>query len=136
MKRTGRRSDCPISFALDLLGDAWSLLVMRDLMFTERRTYTDFLRAEERISTNILAERLRRLEAAGLIRRCGTGRGAEYALTTKGLDLLPAMVDLIAWSARYDRHTGAPPAFVTRIRKDRTRLLADLQRQLRARYGL
>ncbi len=136
MKRTGRRSDCPISFALDLLGDPWSLLVLRDLMFTDRRTYTDFLRAEERISTNILAERLRRLTSAGLIRRRGSGRGAEFTLTRKALELLPAMLDLIAWSARFDRHTGAPPAFVSRLRKDRARLQAELTRGLASRYGL
>ena len=91
MKRTGRRSDCPINFALQTFGDAWSLLVIRDLMFTDRRTYTDLLGAEEGIATNVLADRLKRLQALGLIRRRGTGRGATYGLTEKGLDLLPAM---------------------------------------------
>lgn len=136
MKRTSRRSDCPINFALQAFGDAWSLLVIRDLMFTERRTYTDFLGAEEGIATNILADRLRRLQDLGLIRRRGTGRGATYALTEKGLDLLPAMLELISWSARHDRRTAAPPDFVAGIRRDRAAVATALRTRLRQRHGL
>jgi DNA-binding HxlR family transcriptional regulator len=136
MKRTERRSDCPINFALQTFGDAWSLLVIRDLMFTERQTYGDFLGAEERMATNILADRLTRLTEAGLIRREGEGRGARYALTKKGLDLLPAMLEFISWSARYDNQTGAPPAFVSRIRNDRKRVVEEIQARLKARYRL
>jgi DNA-binding HxlR family transcriptional regulator len=136
VKRTSRRSNCPINFALQTFGDAWSLLVVRDLMFTDRRTYTDFLGAEERIATNVLADRLRRLQAQGLIRREGTGRGAMYALTEKGLDLLPAMLELISWSARYDRRTAAPADFVARIRRDREAVATELRTHLRPRYGL
>lgn len=136
MKRTGRRSDCPINFALQTFGDAWSLLVIRDLMFAERTTYTDLLNAEERMATNVLADRLKQLQAAGLIRRRGSGRGAEYALTQKALDLLPAMLELVSWSAKYDRRTAAPREFVARIRKDRRRVIAELQEGLRRRYAL
>src|SRR5574341_1941521 len=74
VKRTGRRSDCPINFALQTFGDGWSLLIIRDLMFTERRTYGDFLGAEEGIATNVLADRLKHLQAQGLIRKRGSGR--------------------------------------------------------------
>jgi DNA-binding HxlR family transcriptional regulator len=136
VKRTTRRSDCPINYALQMFGDAWSLLVIRDLMFTERRTYTDFLNAEEGMATNILAARLQQLQADGLIRRRGSGRGAEYALTQKGLDLLPAMLELIAWSGKYDRRTGAPKEFLARIRKTRARVTAELSDQLRRQYDL
>lgn len=136
MKRTGRRSDCPINFALQTFGDAWSLLLIRDLMFTNRATYTDFLNAEERMATNVLADRLRLLQAAGLIRKRGSGRGAAYALTEKGLDLLPAMLELVSWSARYDRRTAAPREFVARIRGDRQRLTAELNKGLRRRHKL
>lgn len=136
VKRTGRRSDCPINFALQIFGDAWSLLVIRDLMFTERRTYTDFLHAEEGMATNVLAARLRHLQVAGLIRKRGSGRGAEYALTHKGLDLLPTMLQMIAWSALHDRHTAAPPKFIASIRKDRARVEAELREALRRPYGL
>jgi DNA-binding HxlR family transcriptional regulator len=133
MKRTSRRSDCPINFALQTFGDAWSLLVIRDLMFTDRRTYTDFLSAEEGIATNVLADRLKRLQALGLIRRRGRGRGATYGLTQKGLDLLPTMLELISWSARYDPRTAAPPDFVTRIRRDREAVATELRQSLDSR---
>ncbi|PYP33599.1 MAG: hypothetical protein DMD49_02835 [Gemmatimonadetes bacterium] len=98
-------------------------------MFTDRRTYTDFL-------ANVLADRLKQLQALGLIRRRGTGRGATYALTEKGLDLLPAMLELVSWSARHDRHTAAPPDFVARIRRDREAVATALRKNLRRGYGL
>jgi DNA-binding HxlR family transcriptional regulator len=136
VQRTERRSDCPVNFALQTFGDAWSLLVIRDLMFTDRNSYTDFLNAEEGMATNVLATRLQQLQARGLIRRRGTGRGAPYALTEKGLDLLPVMLELVSWSAKHDRRTAAPKAFVARIRKDREGLIRELREQLRERHGL
>ena len=136
MKRTERRSDCPINFALETFGDTWSLLVIRDLMFQDKHTYTDFLKSEECIATNILANRLRRLEKSGLIRRRGSGRGAAYALAEKGLDLLPMVAEMIIWSAKYDRHTAAAPDFVARLRTDRRGMLAELRANLRRTHGL
>jgi DNA-binding HxlR family transcriptional regulator len=136
MRRTRRRSDCPINFALQTFGDPWSLLVIRDLMFTGPRTYSDFLRAEEGMATNILAARLEHLQNVGLVRKNGAGRGATYALTQTGLDLLPAMLDLVAWSAKYDEHTAAPKPFVARINNDRSALESELREQLRAQYGI
>jgi DNA-binding HxlR family transcriptional regulator len=136
VKRTARRSDCPINFALQTFGDAWSLLVIRDLMFTERKTYTDFLSAEERMATNVLAARLKQLQTVGLIRRRGSGRGAEYALTQKGLDLLPAMLELISWSARYDKLTAAPREFVAGIRNNRAPMTAELREKLKRRHRI
>jgi DNA-binding HxlR family transcriptional regulator len=132
VKRTERRSDCPINFAVQTFGDAWSLIILRDLMFTDRRTYGDFLSAEEGIATNILASRLEYLQTVGLISR----RDTQYALTRKGLDLLPAMLDLIGWSGKYDPRTAAPKPFLKRIARDRAGLIAELTAQLRAEYGL
>jgi DNA-binding HxlR family transcriptional regulator len=132
MKRTERRSDCPINFAVQTFGDSWSLIILRDLMFTDRRTYGDFLNAEERIATNVLAARLDQLQRGGLVTRQGT----RYALTQKGLDLLPAMVDLIGWSGKYDKRTAAPKGFLARIARDREGLIADINAQLRAEYDL
>lgn len=136
MKRTERRSDCPISFALETFGDTWSLLVIRDLMFQNKTTYTDFLRSEEGIATNVLASRLRHLEDTGLIRRHGSGRAVAYTLTEKGLDLLPVVVEMVSWSAQYDRRTAAARDFVARIRTDRRGLLADLRAQLQREYKI
>ncbi len=135
MKRQDRRSDCPISFALEAFGDTWSLLVMRDLLFKGKRTFGDFLRSEEGIATNVLAARLRALEEAGLISAEGEGRNVRYSPTEKGLDLLPILLEMIAWSARHDARTAAPPAFVARIKKDRTGLMAELREQIAGARG-
>ena len=132
MKRSDRRSDCPINFAVQTFGDAWSLIILRDLMFTDRRAYGDFLAAEEGIATNILAARLEYLQEVGLIVR----REGAYGLTRKGLDLLPAMLDLIAWSGKHDARTATPKPFLRRIARDREGLLAELGAQLSREYGL
>lgn len=134
MKRSDRRSDCPINFALQTFGDPWSLLIIRDLMFKGKRTYTEFLNGEEGIATNILASRLRRLQKAGLIERRGEGRRATYALTEKGIDLAPAMADLIVWSAKHDEKTAADPEFVERMETDRAGALEELRADLTNSY--
>ena len=126
--RQRRRSDCPIHFALAAFGDPWTLLIVRDLMFKRRATYSDFLRAEEKISTNILANRLAKLESDGLaLRDPGTGR---YALTEKGIALMPILLEIMVWSADHDPKTAASPAFIAQIRADRDGLCAKMQRGL------
>src|SRR5882724_4638784 len=98
MRRRHRKSDCPIHFALEIFGDAWTLLIIRDLMFKGRTNYTDFLRAEEGIATNVLADRLVRLEEDGVIENAAkSGRGSAngWRLTPKGIDLLPIMLEII-----------------------------------------
>lgn len=126
MKRTDRRSDCPINFAVEIFGDTWTLLIIRDLMFKGKRTYAEFAASEEQISTSVLADRLKKLVDAGVVRRSGSGRSTRYSLEQKGADLLPVMVDMIAWSARYDPATAAPESFVSRAVEDRDGLLAEL----------
>lgn len=124
-----RRSDCPISFALDIFGDRWTLLVVRDLMFKEKHRYGDFLQSEEHIATNILAERLRRLEETGIVRRQSAPRnagGLTYKLTDKGIDLAPILVEMILWSAKHDANTGTTPGFVDAARDDRDGLLKQI----------
>ncbi len=102
-------------------------------MFKGRTTYTEFLRAEEGIATNVLADRLVRLEQDGILsseRDERTGRSVRYCLTQKGVDLLPVLLDIIAWSATYDAHTAAEPEFVERLRADRPGLEAAIRRDL------
>lgn len=99
-------------------------------MFKGKRTYAEFAQSEERISTNILADRLRSLVEAGLVRKQGRGRGTRYSLTEKGIDLLPVLVDMILWSARHDPATATPAEFVDLATNDRERLLADLRDEL------
>jgi DNA-binding HxlR family transcriptional regulator len=130
MKRTDRRSDCPTNFALQAFGDSWSLLVVRDLMFKGKRTFAEFAASEEHIATNILTDRLRALERSAIIRRDGAGRATRYSLTAKGIDLLPVMIELIVWSARYDARSATPAAFVRRAMRERTELLAEMRGRL------
>ena len=130
MKRTDRRSDCPTNFALQAVGDSWSLLVVRDLMFKGKRTFGEFAASEEHVATNILTDRLRTLQRSGIIRRDGTGRATRYSLTAKGVDLLPLMIELIVWSARYDVRSAAPAAFVGRATRARAELLAEMRARL------
>ena len=136
MKRQDRRSDCPTNYALQVVGDSWSLLLVRDLMFKAKRTYSEFAASEERISSNILAERLRSLAEQGIIRKDGSGRTTRYSLTAKGLDLLPLMVEMIVWSGRYDPKTAAPASFLKRAKEDRGGLLTTLEQELRTTHGI
>jgi DNA-binding HxlR family transcriptional regulator len=128
------RSGCPISMSLDTFGDRWSLLVIRDLMFTERRRFNEFLAAGEGIATNVLADRLRRLEAADLIARSADaedGRKSVYRLTQKGMDLAPVLVEIVIWAARY-QDTEAPPAVVRQMHADRAGFIAGLRARWRS----
>ena len=136
MRRRNRRSDCPVHFALEVFGDAWTLLIIRDLMFKGRTSYTDLLRAEEGIATNVLADRLVRLDEDGVIEKiAGSGRGSasHYRLTSKGVDLLPIMLDIIGWSAKYDPKTAADRRFVRRLRRDRAGLESEIRASLAGR---
>src|SRR6266542_5845105 len=105
MKRTGRRSDCPINFALETFGDTWSLLIIRDIVFFGKRTYGDFFKSRESIATNILASRLTLLEHEGILYKTphpDDKRKDVYALTEKGLDLIPMLLEMVAWGAKHD----------------------------------
>ncbi len=136
VKRSDRRSNCPTNYALQVVGDTWSLLIIRDLMFKGKHTYSEFAASEERISSNILADRLRILAEGGIIRKDGRGRAIRYSLTQKGLNLLPLMVEMILWSGQYDPNTEAPQAFLQKGRDDRVGLLRTLEGGLRERHGL
>ncbi len=127
-----RRSACPISFSLDLFGDKWTLLLIRDLMFFGKRRYSELLKSPESVATNILADRLARLEAGDIIKRFpDPERGGRhlYALTDKGLDLIPVMLELITWGATYDPKTGAPKSYVRRIKTERDALIQEIRRR-------
>ncbi len=98
------RSECPISCSLDIFGDKWSLLIIRDLMFGNKCTYGDFLKSPEGIATNILASRLQTLEENGIIERLDHPESKAkilYKLTHKGIDLLPILVEIYVWSDKY-----------------------------------
>lgn len=98
------RSGCPINATIEVIGDKWTLLVLRDVMFGNRRHFRELLAgSEEGIASNILSDRLKRLVAAGLLSREDAGRGqkAEYRLTEAAIQLVPIMAHLGAWGVRH-----------------------------------
>lgn len=128
-----RRSSCPIAFGLDLFGDRWTLLVLRDLIFEGKTRFRELVDSGERIATNVLAERLDRLVEAGVVVKVADGadrRRFAYAPTKKGLDLVPTMLEIVRWSAAHDPRTGAPPEFVKELERDREGAI----RRVRARF--
>jgi DNA-binding HxlR family transcriptional regulator len=129
--RPARRSGCPISIALEIFGDSWSLSIVRDVMFKGLRTFNEFSAAGEGIATNILTDRLARLEAAGILARQpdpADARRIHYRLTEKGIDLAPALLEIVLWSARYEG-TDAPPSIVRAMRSRRKQFLADVRKR-------
>ncbi len=134
-KEPQRRSGCPISYALDIFGDKWTLLIIRDMLFKQKRRYGQFAESEENIATNILADRLTKLEVEGLVTRQAdpeNGRQIVYALTSKALDLAPTLIEMILWSAKYDPDTAADRGFVRKAKKDREQLVKDVKSRARS----
>lgn len=135
MKRSSkseRRSDCPLSIALEIFGDRWTLLILRDLMFKGLQTFKEFLASGEDIASNILTDRLQRLQEQGIVsgtRSPMDARVITYRPTEKGLDLLPVLIEIVLWSARYEK-TAAPPKLLERMTRDRD----GFARQVRTRF--
>src|SRR5262245_1064596 len=100
-----RRSGCPLNASVEMLGDRWSLLIIRDMMVRGFRTFKEFLSSDERIATNILADRLGRLEGYGIITTRpdpSDGRKRHYLLTAKGMDLAPVLTEMVLWAAAHE----------------------------------
>lgn len=133
MKRASDKSHCPVNYALEVMGDTWSLLIVRDIAFWGKRTFREFLKSEESISSNILSARLENLELSGIISKSPhltDGRKEVYSLTEKGLDLVPILLELSGWSEKYDSETTAPREYVASIRADRTKMFAAAQKTI------
>ena len=125
------RSACPVSVSLEVLGDRWSLLIIRDLMVRGFHTFKEFQGSGEGIATNVLAERLRRLGAAGILQAVPDSsdrRRVNYRLTEKGIDLAPALFELLIWGARHE-NTGTPRAVLKSMAKHREAVLSEVWRR-------
>ena len=125
MKRTDRKSHCPVNFALETVGDPWSLLVVRDIVFHGKHAFGEFLASEERITTSVLADRLATLVRTGILakRRSAADRRKEsYSLTEKGLALIPVLVELANWGVGHDPDVAANPCWVSKAQTDRAGL--------------
>ncbi|MBX3579709.1 MAG: helix-turn-helix transcriptional regulator [Rhizobiaceae bacterium] len=129
-----RRSDCPIGFTLDIVGDRWSLLILRDVLTLGKTRFRDFA-SEEGIASNVLSERLSRLEEAGVLERKADpadGRQIIYSPTPAGIALLPLVVEMAYWGATHDPQTGAPAQFIAAYQSDRNSLIAGMRAALAA----
>jgi len=141
MKRTDQKSHCAVNFALEAIGDPWSLLIVRDIVFDGKHTSKEFLASDERIATNILVNRLARLESSGIITKKPSPhdrRAVIYHLVEKGIDLIPAILELSKWSVKYDPETDASKEFAEFYYKDPggvTKAIQDAVRQGRAAFA-
>ena len=132
--KPGRRSLCPLNASVEMLGDRWSLLILRDMMLRGSRTYKEFLEQSlEGIATNILADRLQRLELNGIIRAKpdpSDGRKMIYTLTQKGIDLAPVLTEMVIWAAKHE-HVGNQP-LIRQMRHDKEGFIAAIVQRRRA----
>jgi DNA-binding HxlR family transcriptional regulator len=125
------RSGCPVSKSLEIVGDRWSLLIIRDMMIRGVRNFKEFQQSGEGIASNILADRLRKLTKAGIISsEAGEtdGRKVNYRLTQKGIDLAPVLLELLLWGAQYD-DKGAPFPVMEALARHREAILAEVRRR-------
>jgi len=129
------RSSCPISSALDIVGDKWSLLIIRDILFAGKKTFGDFAQSPEKIATNILSNRLQMLEQCGIINKeklPGNKKTNIYSLTRRGQELLPILMEIAIWS---DNHLndhlkdGAKP-MVSRFKSDKETFIKNMYNRL------
>ncbi len=127
------RSACPISYALDFFGDKWSLLIIRDMVFDGKKFYKEFKNSGEGIATNILSDRLKKLELSGIIEskvyeKLKTQK--EYTLTQKGKGLVPVLVEMILWSASHKDGLAVTEEFIHKAHNDRKLVLDTIIAQM------
>ncbi len=128
-----KRSDCPISCSLDIFGDKWSLLIIRDIMLRGKASYSEFLTSEEKIATNILVNRLGILESEKiLVKEVSPTNKSKfvYSLTQKGADLLPIIIEIMDWGAKYNENCPRKE-LGKKIKKDKLALVKELSRELK-----
>lgn len=127
----GRRSGCPVSVSLERFGDRWSLLLIRDMMVRGYTTFKQFQDSGEGIASNILADRLERLQAAKIVETEPDNtdrRRVIYRLTEKGIALAPVMLELLLWAAKWEQ-TGAPCEVMAQMGANREAVLNEVRRR-------
>jgi DNA-binding HxlR family transcriptional regulator len=132
-KEKNKMTGCPITYGMNMFGDKWSLIIIRDMALLGKRYYGDFLKSSENISTNILADRLVSLEEKGIIlkKTDETNRSKNiYSLTEKGKDLIPLLVSIADWAIKYDEDTTAPKEFINKVKKDQKAVVKEILKSL------
>jgi DNA-binding HxlR family transcriptional regulator len=129
-RKSARRSACPLNVSVEMLGDRWSLLIIRDMMLRGSKSFKEFLDGHERIATNILAERLRRLEEHKIIGSStdpADGRKLIYRLTRKGIDLAPVLTEMVLWAAAHEKTDNQ--LLVKRMQEEREKLITEVRQR-------
>jgi len=136
MKKQGLRSDCPINYPLEIIGDKWSLLIIRDIAIFGKTSYGEFLISDENIATNILSNRLSMLEAKGIVSKKQDPANKTkfiYSLAQPGLDFLPLLIEMLIWSAKQYSIEAEPDASLAKMAcENRQRLIDMIQMHLQA----
>jgi len=130
MKKNNFRSDSLVNYALEYLGDRWTLLVIRDLVFEGKKFYKEFLTSEEGIATNVLSDRLKRLENAEIVQSKTNEKQRTqkiYTLTEKGKDLIPILVEIILWSSKHKGGLNVSSAFVKKLAANRVEIIKAIR---------
>jgi DNA-binding HxlR family transcriptional regulator len=134
MGKSIKRSECPVSNSLDIWGDKWSLLLIRDLMAKKKCTYKDFLNAAEGIATNILSARLATLDESGIIEKVddpGTKTRVYYKLTNKGIELFPILVEVHLWAEKYFIIPAEIKAVIKEAKKDKEGFIKAAMKEMK-----
>jgi DNA-binding HxlR family transcriptional regulator len=135
------RSHCAVNYGVEVFGDRWSLLIIRDIVFAGKKTYGEFLKSEEGIATNILASRLAFLEEQGILSRAPSpadGRKDFYTLTEKGLDLIPVLLNIVIWSAKHDSKSDVRrrKEFIARLNRSPVEVIDEVKALVRNGEGV
>jgi DNA-binding HxlR family transcriptional regulator len=130
------RSHCSVNYGLEIFGDKWSLLIVRDIVFAGKKTYGEFLKSDEGVATNILASRLAFLEEQGILSKAPSpadGRKDFYTLTEKGLDLIPILLDIVVWSAKHNPKSDARrrKEFIARLNRSAQKVSEEVKELVR-----
>lgn len=128
------QSGCLVAYGLDIFGDRWTLLIIRDMILYGKKTYSDFINADEKIATNILATRLKHLEDEGILTKSrdpDNRRSFIYTLTDKGLGLTSVVLEIVRWSSDYLPQNKDQKNLLRRINQDREGLIAEISARVR-----
>jgi DNA-binding HxlR family transcriptional regulator len=134
------RSDCPLNYGIEIFGDKWTLLIIRDLMFFEKRHFNELLSSAEGIATNLLADRLAMLEKEKIIRKEKDSQHKQkiiYSLTPKGIDLVPIILSIGLWSEKYATIKLNPnrDIIIGEAKKSLSKGIEKMTRKLKAEHG-
>jgi len=131
-----KRSECPVSYTLDIMGDKWSLLIVRDMALDDKSTFGEFLLSAEKIATNILASRLKQLNEEGFVIKypvAGKARIA-YCLTEKGISLIPLLIETLLWGAA-NKNNNPKEELIKSLQQDKPMVIKQLSKKLRKKYN-